>query len=100
MVKASQNIMRFFSHESCGQCTPCREGTDWVYRILTRIVEGNGTKDDIGHLTELGENMTGTSICPLCDGSVMSFSSYVQKFRSEFEYHIHHKQCDVEAGQC
>ncbi len=100
MVKASQNIMRFFSHESCGQCTPCREGTDWVYRILTRIVEGNGIKDDIGHLTELGENMTGTSICPLCDGSVMSFSSYVQKFRSEFEYHIHHKQCDVEAGQC
>ena len=100
MVKASQNIMRFFSHESCGQCTPCREGTDWVYRILTRIVEGNGTKGDIGHLRELGENMTGTSICPLSDGSVMSFSSYVQKFRSEFEYHIHHKQCDVEASQC
>ncbi len=100
MVKASQNIMRFFSHESCGQCTPCREGTDWVYRILTRIVEGNGTKDDIGHLTDLGDNMTGTSICPLCDRSVMSFSSYVQKFRSEFEYPIQHKQCDVEAGQC
>jgi NADH-quinone oxidoreductase subunit F len=96
MVRACQNIMRFFAHESCGQCTPCREGTGWVYQILTRIIEGNGTPQDVATLEELADNMTGTSICPLCDGSVMSFRSYVTKFRSEFEYHILHKKCDLE----
>jgi NADH-quinone oxidoreductase subunit F len=96
MVRACQNIMRFFAHESCGQCTPCREGTAWVYQILTRIIEGNGTPEDIHTLEELADNMSGTSICPLCDGSVMSFRSYVTKFRSEFEYHILHKKCDLE----
>ena len=96
MVRACQNIMRFFAHESCGQCTPCREGTGWVYRILTRIVEGAGTMEDIDNLAELADNMSGTSICPLSDGAAMSFRSYVKKFRSEFEHHILHKKCDLE----
>jgi len=95
MVRACQNIMRFFSHESCGQCTPCREGTGWVYQILTRIAEGAGTLEDIDNLAELADNMSGTSICALSDGAAMSFRSYVKKFRSEFEYHILHKKCDL-----
>jgi NADH-quinone oxidoreductase subunit F len=95
MVKAAHNIMRFFSHESCGQCTPCREGTAWVYRILTRIVEGEGTPDDINYLLEIADNMSGTSICALSDGAAMSFRSYVKKFTSEFKYHIRHGKCDV-----
>ena len=96
MVRACQNIMRFFSHESCGQCTPCREGTGWVYQILNRIAEGAGTPEDIDNLAELADNMSGTSICALSDGAAMSFRSYVKKFRSEFEYHILHKKCDLE----
>ena len=96
MVRACQNIMRFFAHESCGQCTPCREGTAWVYQILTRIAEGSGTPEDIDNLAELADNMSGTSICALSDGAAMSFRSYVKKFRSEFEYHILHKKCDLE----
>ena len=96
MVRACHNIMRFFAHESCGQCTPCREGTAWVYQILTRIAEGSGTPEDIDNLAELADNMSGTSICALSDGAAMSFRSYVKKFRSEFEYHILHKKCDLE----
>lgn len=96
MVKATQNIMRFFAHESCGQCTPCREGTGWVYKIVTRILEGTGTRQDITNLMELADNMSGTSICALSDGAAMSFRSFVKKFASEFEYHIRYKKCDVE----
>jgi NADH-quinone oxidoreductase subunit F len=96
MVRAIHNIMHFFSHESCGQCTPCREGTGWVYGILTRILEGHGTLRDVADLLELAGNMSGTSICALCDGAAMSFRSYVQRFTSEFEYHIRHKKCDLE----
>ncbi len=95
MVKAAHNIMRFFAHESCGQCTPCREGTAWVYRILTRILEGDATPADIHYLLEIADNMSGTSICALSDGAAMSFRSYVKKFTSEFEYHIRHGKCDV-----
>ncbi len=95
MVKAAHNIMRFFSHESCGQCTPCREGTGWVYKILNRILDGSGTREDTRTLLELADNMSGTSICALSDGAAMSFRSYVQKFTSEFEYHILHKKCDL-----
>jgi len=94
MVRACQNIMRFFAHESCGQCTPCREGTAWVYQILTRILEGQGTQEDISNLAEIADNMSGTSICALSDGAAMSFRSFIKKFTSEFENHILHKQCD------
>ncbi|MEE2822164.1 MAG: NADH-quinone oxidoreductase subunit NuoF [Acidobacteriota bacterium] len=96
MVKAAHNIMNFFAHESCGQCTPCREGTAWVHRILTRIVKGEGIPDDINALLDIANNMSGTSICALSDGAAMSFRSYVKKFTSEFEYHIRHGKCDIE----
>jgi NADH-quinone oxidoreductase subunit F len=95
MVKAAHNVMHFFAHESCGQCTPCREGTGWVFRILSRILEGEGAPDDLKNLGEIGQNMTGTSICALSDGAAMALGGYVKKFPQEFEHHIRYKSCDV-----
>jgi NADH-quinone oxidoreductase subunit F len=95
MVKAAHNVMHFFAHESCGQCTPCREGTGWVFKILTRILEGEGAPEDLKNLGEIGQNMTGTSICALSDGAAMALGGYVKRFPHEFEHHIRYKSCDV-----
>jgi NADH-quinone oxidoreductase subunit F len=88
MVEALFATMRFYAHESCGQCSPCREGTGWVYRILSRIVEGRGRLKDIDNLLDIGSFMTGTTICALADGAAMPLLSYLQKFRGEFEEYI------------
>jgi len=96
MVKALHNIETFFSHESCGQCTPCREGTHWVYRILTRIIEGKGRESDMDTLRDFTFNMNGTSICALCDGAVMALNSFITKFEEEFLYFIREKRSLVE----
>jgi NADH-quinone oxidoreductase subunit F len=96
MVKALHNIENFFAHESCGQCTPCREGTGWVFRILTRIVEGRGTLADLDTLRSLGQNMRGTSICALCEGAAMPLRSFLEKFPEEFEYYVTNKRSMVE----
>ena len=85
MVDALRNTMQFFAHESCGQCSPCREGTGWVYRILDRIVRGKGRSNDIDHLLNIGAYMGGTTICALADGAQMALLSYLRKFRTEFE---------------
>lgn len=96
MVKALHNIEHFFAHESCGQCTPCREGTGWVYRILSRIVEGGGTLSDLATLKHLASNMGGTSICALCEGAAAPVRSFLEKFPEEFEYYVTHKRSMVE----
>jgi len=96
MVRALHNIENFFSHESCGQCTPCQEGTAWVYRILTRIVEGRGRMSDLDTLRSLGQNMSGTSICALCEGASMPLRSFLEKFPEEFEYYVKNKRSMVE----
>lgn len=96
MVRALHNIETFFSHESCGQCTPCREGTHWVYRILSRIIEGNGRESDMDTLRDFTFNMNGTSICALCDGAVMALNSFITKFEEEFLYFIREKRSLVE----
>ena len=85
MIEALKNTMHFFSHESCGQCTPCREGTGWVYRILDRIIRGKGRLKDLDNLIDIGTYMGGTTICALADGAQMAFLSYLKKFRPEFE---------------
>ena len=85
MVEALKITMQFFAHESCGQCSPCREGTGWVHRILERIVSGKGRPRDIENLLDIGKYMGGTTICALADGAQMAFLSYLRKFRSEFE---------------
>ncbi|MEJ2078512.1 MAG: NADH-quinone oxidoreductase subunit NuoF [Acidobacteriota bacterium] len=97
MVRALQNIEHFFAHESCGQCTPCREGTGWVYRCLTRITSGAGTEADLETLRHLSVNMSGTSICALCDGAQMPLRSFLEKFPEEFEYFVKHKRSMVDA---
>lgn len=92
MVEALLVTMRFYAHESCGQCSPCREGTGWVHRILSRIASGDGRMEDIDNLADICSFMGGTTICALADGAAMPLRSYPQKFRSEFETFIKEKR--------
>ncbi|WP_018953522.1 NADH-quinone oxidoreductase subunit NuoF [Thioalkalivibrio sulfidiphilus] len=90
MVKALQRISRFYFSESCGQCTPCREGTGWLYRMLTRIVEGKGRPEDLERLDDVASKIEGRTICALGDAAAMPVRSFVKHFRHEFEYYIQH----------
>jgi NADH-quinone oxidoreductase subunit F len=91
MVDVLYNSCRFYAHESCGQCTPCREGTGWMTKILHRIREGHGTTRDLDLLTEVANSMgiiPGTTICGLADGAAWPVKNAIQKYRSEFEEYI------------
>jgi NADH-quinone oxidoreductase subunit F len=88
MVEALRSAARFFAHESCGQCSPCREGTGWVYRILTRIGEGRGRLQDLDDLLAISRDMEGKTICVFADAAAWPVQSYITKFRDEFEAHI------------
>jgi NADH-quinone oxidoreductase subunit F len=78
-------VARFYAHESCGQCTPCRESTGWIYKISHRIVEGKGRKEDLDTILDVAKRGAGTTICAFYDGAVGPYISYIEKFRSEFE---------------
>ena len=78
-------VARFYAHESCGQCTPCRESTGWIYRMTQRIVEGRGRKDDLDTILDVARRGAGTTICAFYDGAVGPYISYIEKFRGEFE---------------
>ena len=95
MVWAAMVAARFFSHESCGQCSPCREGSGWVYRDLQRICAGKGRPSDLTNLPGTVNNIGGNTICAFGDAITMSVGSYISKFHSEFEYHIKEKKCDL-----
>ena len=95
MVKTSYIINRFFSHESCGKCTPCRDGTPWLTRILKRIEHGEGAPGDLELLDGVCNNIFGRTFCPLGDGAVMALRGALKNFREEFQYHIDHKRCMV-----
>ncbi|MBC7789676.1 MAG: NADH-quinone oxidoreductase subunit NuoF [Anaerolineae bacterium] len=95
MVKLIGRFARFFAHESCAQCTQCREGTAWVTKILERIEAGGGTMQDLDTLLELSENMTGKTICVLSDSCAAPIVSGIKKFRHEFEAHITGKRCPL-----
>src|SRR3954451_7039239 len=100
MVKAAERIMRFYAHESCGWCIPCREGTTWLRKILTRFHEGGGVLSDINLIGDLAKNMLGRTFCPLGDAAAMPTISIVEKFRNEFEDHLNGKPCPYEkSGQ-
>ncbi len=88
MVEALENLAMFYHHESCGQCTPCREGSGWVEKILHRLCHGDGRREDIALLLDLANNMQGRTICALADGLAMPVRSYVTKFRDEFEHYV------------
>ena len=95
MVKAALRISKFYAEESCGQCTQCREGTEWIHRILSRLENGNGKRGDLELLLDLCANMKGRTICPLSDAAAMPIESYIQKFYDEFAAHIQEQRCVV-----
>jgi NADH-quinone oxidoreductase subunit F len=88
MVEALYSAVRFFAHESCGQCSPCREGTGWVHRIMRRIMEGKGRSQDLEDLLAIAANMEGKTICVFADAAAWPIQSYIAKFRDEFETYI------------
>jgi NADH-quinone oxidoreductase subunit F len=93
MVKALLNLMQFYAHESCGQCTPCREGTRWLKQIVESIENGQGREQDIDKILSLCKNIMGRTICPLGDAAAMPAESFVKQFREEFEFHVKEKRC-------
>jgi len=95
MVRALERLSYFYYEESCGQCTPCREGTGWLYRIVHRIEHGEGRKEDLDLLLSVGENIAGRTICALGEAAVWPVQGMLRHFRDEFEYHIEHKKCLV-----
>ncbi|HHB12664.1 MAG TPA: NADH oxidoreductase (quinone) subunit F [Chromatiales bacterium] len=99
MVQALRRISRFYFSESCGQCTPCREGTGWLYRMLTRIVEGKGRPEDLEKLEDVAHAIEGRTICALGDAAAMPVWSFIKHFRHEFQYYIEHGRSLVEGAQ-
>jgi NADH-quinone oxidoreductase subunit F len=88
MIDALDSAVKFFAHESCGQCSPCREGTGWVRRIMRRITEGQGTLRDLDDLLAIAGDMEGKTICVFADAAAWPIQSYITKFRYEFEEYI------------
>jgi NADH-quinone oxidoreductase subunit F len=97
MVKSLQRLSYFYMHESCGQCTPCREGTGWLWRMVDRIERGEGRESDLALLDSVAENIMGRTICALGDAAAMPVRGMIKHFRHEFEHHITHKTCMVPA---
>ena len=95
MVRALERLSYFYYEESCGQCTPCREGTGWLYRIIHRIEHGEGRQEDLDLLLELCDNIAGRTICALGDAAAWPVQGMLKHYRKEFEYHIEHKRCLV-----
>jgi len=95
IVDALWNIIRFYRHESCGKCTPCREGTYWMAEVLERIEKGEGRETDIDLLADVADNILGKSFCALGDAAAMPVQGALKHFRDEFEYHVKHKRCLV-----
>ena len=92
MVNMLRRISRFYYAESCGQCTPCREGTGWLYRMLTRMLEGNGRPEDIDMLVDVANKIEGHTICAFGDAAAWPVQSFIKHYRHEFEYLVEHKQ--------
>ncbi len=87
-VLAIHNLMRFYRHESCGQCTPCREGTGWIERILDKVVGGQATMDDLDQLHEIGSNIMGNTICAFGEGAAQPALAFFRLFRGQFEDYV------------
>jgi NADH-quinone oxidoreductase subunit F len=95
MVKSLLRLSYFYYEESCGQCTPCREGTGWLWRVVHRIEHGQGRPEDLDLLDSVAGNIMGRTICALGDAAAMPMRSFVKNFRDEFAHHIEHKSCLV-----
>ena len=95
MVRVLERLSRFYMSESCGQCTPCREGTGWLYRMVDRIEHGKGRQEDLDLLDNVAQNIQGRTICALGDAAAMPVRAFLKHYRDEFQYHIDHKKCVV-----
>jgi len=98
MVKSLLRLSYFYQHESCGQCTPCREGTGWLWRLVDRIEHGRGRMEDIALLDTVAESIMGRTICALGDAAAMPVRGMIKHFRDEFVHHVEHKRCVAGAG--
>jgi len=98
MVKVAYRLSKFYEHESCGKCVPCREGTRWIRMIMERIENGRGREEDIDLLLDVCTNIAGKTVCPMGDAAVVPIMSTIEKFRDEYEYHIENKKCMVDLG--
>lgn len=95
MVQVLERISRFYYSESCGQCTPCREGTGWLYRVIKRIENGQGRQEDLDKLDSVASKIEGHTICALGEAAAWPVRSFIKQFRDEFQYHIDNKCCLV-----
>ena len=95
MVRAAWNLARFFAHESCGQCSPCREGCHWMEKIFHRIEHGDGEKNDLDLILNISGNIMGNTICPFGDAAAMPAAAFIKKYRDEFDAHIAEKRCTL-----
>jgi NADH-quinone oxidoreductase subunit F len=95
MVRSLLRLSYFYYEESCGQCTPCREGTGWLYRMVDRIEHGRGKPEDLDMLNDVADNIQGRTICALGDAAAMPVRAFIKHYRDEFQHHIDHKQCVV-----
>jgi NADH-quinone oxidoreductase subunit F len=93
MVWMARNLTYFYKHESCGKCSPCREGTGWMLRLLTRVEEGQGTGKDLDTLWKVADSIAGKTVCPFGDAAVAPPQSALKKFADEFEYHVRERRC-------
>ena len=98
VVRAMHNLMRFYRHESCGQCTPCREGSGWIERILDRIVAGEAEMEELDRLHEIASNIMGNTICAFGEGTAMPALGFLRKFRKEFEAYVQTKGASSPGG--
>jgi NADH-quinone oxidoreductase subunit F len=98
MVRMLERIARFYFTQSCGECTPCREGTGWMYRAIRRIEHGQGRPEDLDRLIDISHHIEGHTICALGDAAAMPVWSFIKHFRDEFDYHIREHRCVVGPG--
>ncbi|HTN52207.1 MAG TPA: NADH-ubiquinone oxidoreductase-F iron-sulfur binding region domain-containing protein, partial [Anaeromyxobacter sp.] len=95
MVRALARIAKFYAEESCGQCTPCREGTSWMEGIIEKLEHGHGTAADVARLEQVAGNIAGQTICALGDAAAMPVQSFLKKFKAEFLQHAELRRCPV-----
>jgi NADH-quinone oxidoreductase subunit F len=98
MVRVLRRISRFYMAESCGQCTPCREGTGWLYRMLSRIIDGQGRQEDLDRLVQVANKIEGHTICALGDAAAWPVQSFLRHFHHEFEYMVEHRGRSIVEG--
>jgi NADH-quinone oxidoreductase subunit F len=93
MVQLGLRVAQFYMHESCGKCTPCREGTRWMVQLLHKIEDGDAEEDELDLLLDVCDRILGHCLCPLGDAAAMPIASYVDKFRAEFRAHVREGRC-------